>query len=45
VKRPGVYVDLKSGKTHKVLTFLLNEPRDVVMARLRAQLGFSETGA
>jgi hypothetical protein len=45
VEHQGVYVNLKSGKSYKVLTFLLQEPRDVVMARLRAELGFSEAGA
>lgn len=42
VKRHGIYVDMKSGKSHKLLTFLLSEPRPVVMARLRAALGFAE---
>jgi hypothetical protein len=42
VKRPGIYVDLKSGQSHKVLTFLLTEPHRVVMARLREALGFTE---
>lgn len=43
--KPGIYLDLKSGKSHKVLTFLLSEPQPVVMARLREALGFTEAKA
>jgi hypothetical protein len=45
VERHGIYVDLKSGGSYRVMTFLLTEPREVVMARLREQLGFTETKA
>lgn len=38
VGKKGIYVDLKSGKSRKILTFLLRDPEDVVMARLRAAL-------
>lgn len=41
VKRRGIYVDLKSGKSHKIATFLLTEKCQVVMARLSAALAQS----
>jgi len=42
VERQGIYVNLKSGKSHKMLTSVLTERRPVVMARLRQALGFEE---
>ena len=44
-ERPGIYVDLKSGGSCRVMTFPLAEPRQVVMARLHAALGFAEAKA
>ena len=45
VQRPGIYVDLKSGKSYKIMTFLLTERRQTVMTRLREALGFPEVKA
>jgi hypothetical protein len=41
-ERAGIYVDLKSGGSYRVMTLPLAEPRPIVMARLRAALGFAE---
>lgn len=41
----GVYIELKSGKFHKVLTFLLGEKDAVVRARLREALAAAQAKA
>ena len=45
VERPGIFVDLKSGGSYRVMTLPLAEPRPIVMARLREALGFTEAEA
>lgn len=42
VERPGIYLDLKSGRSDKIATFLLTEERRAVMARLREALNLPQ---
>jgi hypothetical protein len=39
VNRYGIYVELRSGASYKIMTFLLRERKDVVMAHLHVALG------
>ena len=40
-KQRGVFVRLKSGGSYRVPTFLLSDPPEVVLTRLREALGFA----